>query len=76
MSAPPLARGISAADPSKYMPIKTCIDRVQNVCCLNPFPRPPQDYETEGREIMDRLYHLPAHGSLKLLYITPEKFAR
>ncbi|EWM25969.1 dna helicase [Nannochloropsis gaditana] len=35
-----------------------------------------QDYETEGREIMDRLYHLPAHGSLKLLYITPEKFAR
>ena len=32
-----------------------------------------QDYETEVRDIMRDLYRLPAHGSIKLLYITPEK---
>ena len=35
-----------------------------------------QDYETEGRGIMDRLWRLQPHGDIKLLYITPEKMAR
>lgn len=35
-----------------------------------------QDYETEGRDIMNRLYHLTPHDGIKLLYITPEKLSR
>lgn len=35
-----------------------------------------QDYETEGREVMNKLYRLQPHGGMKLLYITPEKLAR
>ena len=36
-----------------------------------------QDYEGEGgtRETMNELYRLAPHGGIKLLYITPEKYA-
>ena len=35
-----------------------------------------QDYESEVRPLMSRLRNLPAHGCIKLLYITPEKLSR
>ncbi|CAM9169362.1 unnamed protein product, partial [Scytosiphon promiscuus] len=35
-----------------------------------------QDYDSEVRVVMDKLYNLQDYGGLKLLYITPEKFCR
>jgi len=35
-----------------------------------------QDYETEVRPLVDELYHLEAHGGIKMLFITPEKLSR
>ena len=32
-----------------------------------------QDYHTEQREVTQRLHELQSHGSLKLLYLTPER---
>lgn len=34
-----------------------------------------QDYDTEQREITERLGQLTAHGGIKILYLTPEKLA-
>ena len=40
------------------------------------FMNSQQDFETETRPLLDKLRNLPAHGSLKLLYITPEKLSQ
>lgn len=51
-------------------------DQVQSMTKLgveSVFLTSTQDYETEQREIQKRLFATPAHGGVKLLYITPEK---
>jgi bloom syndrome protein len=51
-------------------------DQVQSMTKLgveSVFLSSSQDYETEGRDIQRRLFATPAHGGVKLLYITPEK---
>jgi len=54
-------------------------DQVQSMTKLgveSVFLSSQQDYDTETRSIMDRLYNNPPHGGIKLLYITPEKLNR
>ena len=51
-------------------------DQVQSLIRLgvdSVFLASSQDYETEQREITQRLNHTTPHGGIKLLYITPEK---
>lgn len=51
-------------------------DQVQSMTKLgveSVFLTSTQDYETEQRDIQKRLFAAPAHGGVKLLYITPEK---
>lgn len=63
-----------------FSPLLSLIqDQVQSLTKLgveSVFLNSQQDYDTETRHIMDRLYHTPAHGGIKLLYITPEKLSR
>jgi hypothetical protein len=51
-------------------------DQVQSMTKLgveSVFLNSQQDWQGEQHEIMQRLFHVPAHGGIKLLYITPEK---
>jgi hypothetical protein len=63
-----------------FSPLLSLIqDQVQSLTKLgveSVFLNSQQDYDTETRHIMDRLYRTPAHGGIKLLYITPEKLSR
>ena len=63
-----------------FSPLLSLIqDQVQSMTKLgveSVFLNSQQDYDNETRHIMDRLYHTPAHGGIKLLYITPEKLSR
>jgi superfamily II DNA or RNA helicase len=54
-------------------------DQVQSMTKLgvqSVFLSSNQDYDTEQREITQRLYDTTAHGGIKLLYLTPEKLSR
>lgn len=63
-----------------FSPLLSLIqDQVQSLTKLgveSVFLNSQQDYDTETRHIMDRLYRTSAHGGIKLLYITPEKLSR
>ena len=51
-------------------------DQVQSMTKLgveSVFLNSQQDWHGEQNEIMQRLFNVPAHGGIKLLYITPEK---
>ncbi|KAL7448989.1 hypothetical protein ACHAWC_001102, partial [Mediolabrus comicus] len=51
-------------------------DQVQSMTKLGVeavFLNSQQDWQGEQQDIMSRLFRVPAHGGIKLLYITPEK---
>ncbi len=51
-------------------------DQVQSMTKLgveSVFLNSQQDWQGEQNEIVQRLFRVPAHGGIKLLYITPEK---
>ncbi|CAM9480549.1 unnamed protein product, partial [Discosporangium mesarthrocarpum] len=56
--------------------IQDQVSQMQSIGVQAGYLNSEQDYDSEGRVIMDQLYKLDAYGGLKLLYITPEKYCR